>query len=288
MKAFLYVYDEPSGDWVAWDGSGGGGGGGGDVNVTGGTLDQVTLVGTINTLSSITNPVPIASSSGNPVHVTVESGLLDNIINVTAVQSIVNPVSVTGAGTLTGVTLNSAGGNAVNVTGTLTAVTTVGTVTNPVTTREQSLATTGPNVYQDNRALTAANMGGGITSSSFAGGGTMAGRPGEWTAFSDPGTSAQATVTKAAVAARSHVITSISACVLAVVSQAGLTLQLRDGATVIGSWKFPIPPSGQGRDFVLSGLNIVIATNTAVTLEFTAAPTATNFESVVMTGYTLA
>lgn len=179
-----------------------------------------------------------------------------------------------------------AGGD-VNVTGgTLDALT---AVTNPVGLK--AILTTGPDVFENLRVGSAANLGGG--SSPSLGGALLTNRPGEWVAFSDPGATTQATATRIAPGAgKTLVVTGISACVLAVAAQTGLTLRLIDGnsgGTVIASWKFPIPPSGQGRDLTMTGLNIVIpTTNGPATLEFSAAPAATNFESVVMTGYTLA
>jgi hypothetical protein len=44
--------------------------------------------------------------------------------------------------------------------------------------------------------------------------------------------------------------------------------------------------AGDGQTLVVSGLNIVGSLNTAMTLEFTAAPAATNFETVALTGHT--
>ena len=167
--------------------------------------------------------------------------------------------------------------------GTIDAVT---AITDPVTTNLRALATTGPDTFTQLRAASAANMAGG--SASFPGGALVTSRPGDWIEFNDPGAALQASAVRLAAAGLSHYITSISACVLAVNAQAGLTLQLLDGASIISSWKFPIPPTGQGREFVLSGLNIGLSTNSAATLRFSAAPAAGNFQSVAMTGYTVA
>lgn len=168
---------------------------------------------------------------------------------------------------------------------TITDPITVESITDPVVTRPQAILTTGPDVFQDLRVASAANLGG--TSAVQPGGALIGARPSEWIAFSDPGAALQSVATQIAVAGRSHVVTGISACVLAVNAQPGLTLQLLSAAVVIASWKFPIPPAGQGRDLTFS-LNTLIATNTAVALQFSAAPAAGNFQSTVMTGYTIA
>jgi hypothetical protein len=127
---------------------------------------------------------------------------------------------------------------------------------------------------------------GGLTAS-MPGPGLLTNRPGDWVAFSDPGAAVLATATRLAVAGKAHVITSIMANVLAVNAQTGLTITLADSSGNLASWKFPLPPTGQGRDLTMTGLNIVCTTASNVTVAFNAAPAAGNFESVCFTGYTL-
>jgi hypothetical protein len=118
--------------------------------------------------------------------------------------------------------------------------------------------------------------------------GLLVNRPGDWSEFHDPGAATLATVTRIAPAAgKAHVITGIMANVLAVNAQTGLTLTLADSSGNRGSWKFPIPPAGQGRDLTMTGLNIVMTTASAATVAFNAAPAAGNFESITITGYTI-
>jgi hypothetical protein len=120
-------------------------------------------------------------------------------------------------------------------------------------------------------------------------GAALSTKPGEWTAFQTPAVTTQATANRAAVAGTTHVCTSIEGSVSAVAAQGVLTLVVRDGATGVGAilWATNIGPFviGTGGQFSLSGLNIPGTNGNAMTIEFTAAPAATNFESVAMTGY---
>lgn len=229
MQAFMYVFDEDSGQWVPFTGSGGGVGT--DVNVTGGTLDSVGIIG------QITNPVQVEITS--PAQLDI-----DHINTLGQIQQTVP--------------------------------------TSPQTPTKIDLLTNA--AFTQWRCLVGANMG-GLASDPLQGAAVVA-HQGQWVAWSDPGAATLATVTKAAVAAKYHVIQAITGSVLAVNSQAGLTLRLTDGATDIWSTKF-LPPSTQGRDFSLSGLNIRCSLNTAVTLAFNAAPAAGNFCTCAMFGYTV-
>lgn len=273
--AQMYIFDTDTSTWIPWDGAGGGGGGGGDVNVTGGTLDAVT---------SITNPVVLGAGAANIGAVALQAG---QTVGLAAGAANIGAVALQ-AGQTVGLAAGAANIGAVAIQAAQTLAT-VTDVTNPVGLK--GILTTGPNVFENFRVASAANMGGGNAAS--AGGALMTNRPGDWVEFNDPGAATVATCTRLAPGAgKTLVITGISACVYTPNAQTGLTLRLingNSGGTVIASWKFPIRAAGQGGDLSLTGLNIVLpTTNGPATLEFSAAPAAGNFESVVMTGYTLA
>jgi hypothetical protein len=186
---------------------------------------------------------------------------------------------------------------AATITGNVT-VGTIDSITNPVAidgggstgelstqSRVHGLLTSGPAVWETIRAASAANIGG--FAGAVAGPGLLVNRAGDWVEFSDPGAATNAVATRAAVAAKSNVVTSISASVVAVNAQTPMTLRLQNGSgnTV---WALQImPATGQSREFQLSGLNIVMTANTAAVLRFNAAPAAGNFVTCGMTGYTL-
>lgn len=215
----LFVFDTDTDTWVAWDG--GSGGGGGDVTVLGGTLDAVT---------TITNPVVLGAGAASIGTV------------------------VLGAGTAN---VGAVGLRALDAAAAL----------------------------ENLRSSALGNLGG--LTSVVPGPGLLTNRPADWCEFNDPGAATLATATRLAPAAgKAHIITGISASVLAVNAQSGLTLRVLSGASVVASFKFPIPPTGQGRDFTMTGLNFRIADATACTLDFNAAPATGNFESVVLMGYT--
>lgn len=114
--------------------------------------------------------------------------------------------------------------------------------------------------------------------------------PGDWGAVSTPAVSAQASATRVAGAAGvRHVCTSISFSLGAVAAEGSLLVNLRDGTTGVGTilWSMRIGPflAGTSGRETISGLNIVGSAATAMTLEFAAAPTATNFETVSLTGH---
>jgi hypothetical protein len=95
-------------------------------------------------------------------------------------------------------------------------------------------------------------------------------------------------VTRAAVAAQRHVCRSITVSVAAVAAQGIIRFNLRDGATGAGTvlWSCAmIVLAGDSRQVTLSGLNIFGSVNTAMTLESAAAPAATNFATVSLSGY---
>lgn len=114
---------------------------------------------------------------------------------------------------------------------------------------------------------------------------------GNWPITSAPAANTQATATKAAGGGGfRHVLTTICADVNAVAAVAApLVLVVRDGATGVGTilWQRRLTAViGTTASVQLSGLAIVGSDNTAMTVEFTAAPGATNFETVSATGYT--
>lgn len=134
------------------------------------------------------------------------------------------------------------------------------------------------------RSLDATNL------AAFSGqGGLIAAPPGEWSVEHRPAVSTQATITRAAGAAGvRHVCRSINASLVAVAAQTVVDVLLRDGATGAGTvlWSTRVSaPAGGNVQVQISGLNIVGSAATAMTLEFSAAPVATNFEGVAMTGY---
>lgn len=124
----------------------------------------------------------------------------------------------------------------------------------------------------------------------FAGlGAALSANPGEWAIEHRPAVSTQATITRAAGAAGvRHVCRSINASLVAVAAQTIIDVLLRDGATGAGAvlWSTRVSaPAGGNVQISLTGLNIVGSAATAMTLEFSGAPVATNFEGVALTGY---
>lgn len=120
----------------------------------------------------------------------------------------------------------------------------------------------------------------------------MVAGPGNWTLTNAPAANTQATATRAAGAAGvRHVLTSIQATLNAVAAVvAPLTVVVRDGASGAGTilWQDRVTsPAGTDGRISISGLNIVGSAATAMTVEFTAAPGATNFETISATGYSV-
>jgi hypothetical protein len=112
--------------------------------------------------------------------------------------------------------------------------------------------------------------------------------PVNWSLFHDPAATTQATVTRPAVVGVQHVAETISYTVGAVAAQTVLQIVLRDGASGAGAiiWGLTVGPipAGSSVSFSQGGLNIPGTRGNAMTLEFTAAPVATNFESVALVG----
>lgn len=113
--------------------------------------------------------------------------------------------------------------------------------------------------------------------------------PTDWSVFHNPAVSTQATASKAAAGANmKHVCTGISFSLSAVVAQPLISVALRDGASGLGTilWqKQYILAAGAVLNVDISDLALPGTFNTAMTLEFSGAPAATNLESVEMTGY---
>lgn len=86
-----------------------------------------------------------------------------------------------------------------------------------------------------------------------------------------------------------HVATSATVCISAVAAQADIVFNLRDGATGAGTilWtvRLGMPTAGQTQCVTSPPLNLVGTANTAMTLESAAAPAATNFATVSLSGY---
>lgn len=112
--------------------------------------------------------------------------------------------------------------------------------------------------------------------------------PGEWTVEHRPAAATVASATRAAGAAGvRNVCRSITASLVAIAAQGQVDVVVRDGAagagTILWSARFALLLGTSDR-IALSGLNIVGSPATAMTIEFLAAPAATNFEGVAMTG----
>ncbi len=110
----------------------------------------------------------------------------------------------------------------------------------------------------------------------------------QWAVYHAPAAATQATISRAAVAGRRHVATSITVCLASVAAQAApVVFSLRDGATGAGIIKWSatlVAPATYGQ-CVAVPVNIVGSVNTAMTLESAAAPAASNFATVALTGY---
>lgn len=108
--------------------------------------------------------------------------------------------------------------------------------------------------------------------------------------FNTPAAAIQATATVAAPGnGKRNLIRSLSGSISAVAAaQPMLTIVIRDGASGVGTirWSVNVGPIliGESKVFSFDNLNISSSNNTALTVEFTAAPAAGNFESIAATG----
>lgn len=109
-----------------------------------------------------------------------------------------------------------------------------------------------------------------------------------WAIYHTPAAATQATISRAAAANTRHVATSVTVCLNAVAAQAApVVFNLRDGATGAGTIKWSVSlvaPAGSAQ-CVTAPLSIPGSTNTAMTLESAAAPAASNFVTVAISGY---
>jgi hypothetical protein len=128
-----------------------------------------------------------------------------------------------------------------------------------------------------------------VLSAALGIGSQLVSSPGEWVAVSQPAVSVVATATRAAGAAGvRHVCRSISVSLSTVVAQTPVDVVLRDGASGAGAilWVGTLSAvAGDSKTIEKHGLNIPGSAATAMTLEFQAAPVATNFERVTLTGH---
>ncbi len=128
------------------------------------------------------------------------------------------------------------------------------------------------------------NLGAAIKS-----GVTMVEQSGHWSQSHEPAVTVRGTTTKAASAIVRHVCTGFSGSLVAVAAIAApIYLRLRDGATGAGTilWSMAfVAPVGTCINYALSGLCIAGTSGNAMTLEWSAAPGATNFQAVSMTGF---
>jgi hypothetical protein len=126
-------------------------------------------------------------------------------------------------------------------------------------------------------------------------GALMTGNLPEWSLTHAPNVATRATISRAALALNRHVCRGISAtfCVAPADTATTALLHLRDGATgagtILRTWRLAGFNTTQGDKFQvdIAGLNIVGGINTAMTLEFAAAPGAASFQSVGISGITV-
>lgn len=132
-----------------------------------------------------------------------------------------------------------------------------------------------------------------LVSNTYAGGLVVL-QPTTWSLVHTPSAATQATVSQAAGGSGVQFVAqsiSFSLSVDGTHAQTAIQINLRDGATGAGSilWSQTIVKAATEpiTFFHASGLNIVGSSNTAMTLEFSAAPAAGSVESVTLTGYTI-
>lgn len=110
-----------------------------------------------------------------------------------------------------------------------------------------------------------------------------------WAVQHQPAAAAAATISRAAVAKQRHVATSVTVCLGATAAQTSLIFNLRDGATGAGTilWSVRLSGAASTNSCVAIPVWIPGSVNTAMTLESAAAPAATNFATVALTGVDL-
>lgn len=118
----------------------------------------------------------------------------------------------------------------------------------------------------------------------------LATQPGEWAIQSSPAAGVQATISRAAVAAQRHVCKGFSITLNAVGAiVVPVVVNVRDGGTgagtILWSGRFTAP-AGTTVVVTRDNLNLIGSVNTAMTIEFAAAPAAGDFQNVAMNGFT--
>lgn len=150
-------------------------------------------------------------------------------------------------------------------------------------------AVCGPTISTDTRLVSssAANL------SSATQTGLLVSPFGDWSITHVPAVGVVATITKAAGGAGvRHICTSIMAkVVVAVTGSVVNNIYLRDGAAGAGTilWASGMIDTVQANSLAitLSNLNIIGTANTAMTLEFSSASAATNYQIVSLTGHSV-
>lgn len=116
--------------------------------------------------------------------------------------------------------------------------------------------------------------------------------PGHWVANGEPAAGAKASASRAAAAGLRHICRGISFTLASTnggSAEGPLLVRLRDGAsgagTVLASWAVSALV-GDSRQVTITGLSLVGSVNTAMTLEFSAAPAgAASQETCTLEGY---
>lgn len=136
------------------------------------------------------------------------------------------------------------------------------------------------------RSASAANL---VGANAIVGGVQLMQKAANWSVQHEPAVTVRATISRAASPGVMHVCTSISGSIMAVAAIAApMYLRLRDGATGTGTilWSCGIiAPIGVAVPINISDLSISGTAGNAMTLEFAAAPGASNFQTVAMTGF---
>jgi hypothetical protein len=125
------------------------------------------------------------------------------------------------------------------------------------------------------------------SANAFQAGVQQADFPGQWAVINAPAAATAATISKAAVASTKHVAKSITVCISAVAAQPNIVFNLRDGATGAGTvvWTALLSAAAGTSQCQSATFTIIGSTNTAMTLESSTAPAATNFATVSVSGY---
>lgn len=118
----------------------------------------------------------------------------------------------------------------------------------------------------------------------------VAREPTEWGVMAQPGAASAPVAAKAAAPGVRHVARSITVCISAVAAQPDIRFVLRDGPTTTGTIIWITRAAAViGTSFCTTSppMNLIGTVNTVMTLESSAAPAATNFATVSLTGYSI-